>query len=83
MASFGRPISRKTADRLVIELLQRARAYNADPSKPMFIDTLRVFGSYLDPDIDPVGDIDIELTYGRRIKDVAALRAYSRASGRS
>jgi hypothetical protein len=83
MASFGRPISRKTADRLVIELLQRARAYNADPSKPMFIDTLRVFGSYLDPDIDPVGDIDIELAYGRRIKDVAALRAYSRASGRS
>jgi predicted nucleotidyltransferase len=49
----------------------------------MFIDTLRVFGSYLDPHIDPVGDIDIELAYGRRIKDVAALRAYSRASGRS
>jgi len=83
MASFGRPISRKTADRLVIELLRRARAYNADPSKPMFIDTLRVFGSYLDPDIDPVGDVDIELAYGRRIKDQAVLRAYTRASGRS
>ncbi|QOT19506.1 hypothetical protein [Paenarthrobacter sp. YJN-5] len=83
MASFGRPISRKTADRLVVELLGRARAYNADTSKPMFIDTLRVFGSYLDPEVDPVGDVDIELTYGRRITDQAALRAYTRASGRS
>lgn len=83
MASFGRPISRKTANRLVIELLGRARAYNADPSKPMFIDTLRVFGSYLDPDIDPVGDVDVELTYGRRVTDMAVLRAYTRASGRS
>lgn len=82
MASFGRPISRKTADRLVIGLLQRAKAYNADPSKPMFIDTLRVFGSYLDPEIDPIGDVDIELAYGRRITDQAILRAYTRASGR-
>lgn len=83
MASFGKPISRKTADRLVTELLDRARAYNTDFSKPMFIDTLRVFGSYLDPDIDPIGDVDIELAYGRRIKDQAILRAYTKASGRS
>ncbi|MDP9890601.1 hypothetical protein [Pseudarthrobacter enclensis] len=83
MASFGKPISRKTADRLVTELLDRARAYNTDSSKPMFIDTLRVFGSYLDPDIDPIGDVDIELAYGRRIKDQAILRAYTKASGRS
>lgn len=83
MASFGRPISRKTADRLVAELLDRARAYNADPSKPMFVDRLRVFGSYLDPDKDTIGDVDIELTYGRRITDEKALRDYTRASGRS
>jgi len=60
MASFGKPISRKTADRLMSELLERARAYNADPGRPMFIETLRVFGSYLSPEIDPLGDIDIE-----------------------
>lgn len=58
MASFGRPISLKTADRLVIGLLGWARTYNADPSKPMFIDTLRAFGSYLNPDIDPVVDVE-------------------------
>lgn len=83
MASFGKPISRKTADRLVAELLERARAYNADPGRPMFIDTLRVFGSYLSPEIDPLGDVDIELAYGRRITDQQALSAYTRASGRS
>jgi hypothetical protein len=83
MASFGKPISRKTADRLVAELLDRARSYNADPTRPMFIETLRVFGSYLNRDIDPIGDVDIELTYGRRITDRKALAAYNRASGRS
>jgi len=83
MASFGKPISRKTADRLVSELLQRARDYNSDPAKPLFIDSLRVFGSYLNPEIDPLGDVDIELTYGRRITDPKVVSAYARASGRS
>ncbi len=83
MASFGKPISRKTADRLVSELLDRAQAYNADPAKPNFIDALRVFSSYLDPDINPLGDVDIELTYGRRITDPKVLSDYARASGRS
>lgn len=67
MASFGKPISRKTAERLVSGLLERAQTYNADPDKPMFVNTLRVFGSDLSPEIDPIGDVDIELTYGRRI----------------
>lgn len=83
MASFGKPISRKTANRLVSELLERARAYNADPVKPLFLNSLRVFGSYLNPEIDPLGDVDIELTYGRRITDPKVVSAYARASGRS
>ena len=83
MASFGKPISRKAADRLVAELLDRARAYNADPAKPNFIDALRVFGSYLDPQVHLLGDVDIELTYGRRITDPKMLSAYARSSGRS
>lgn len=37
MASSGKPISRKTAERLISGLLERARAYNAVPRKPMFI----------------------------------------------
>lgn len=83
MASFGKPITRKTADRLVSGLLERAHTYNADPDKPLFINTLRVFGSYLSPEIDPIGDVDIELTYGRRITDQKAMSDYTRASGRS
>lgn len=83
MASFGKPVSRKTADRLVTGLVERAHAYNADPGKPLFINTLRVFGSYLSPGIDPLGDVDIELTYGRRITDRQALSDYTRATGRS
>lgn len=83
MASFGKPISRKTADRLVAGLLERARAYNADPAKPHFINTLSVFGSYLDPKADTLGDIDVELTYGRRIADPKQVLDYSRSSGRS
>lgn len=51
MASFGKPISRKTADRLVSGLLERAHAYNADPDKPLFINALKVFGSYLSPEM--------------------------------
>lgn len=83
MASFGKPISRKTADRLVSGLVERAQGYNADTRKPLFINTLRVFGSYLYTDIDPLGDVDIELTYGRRITGQTALADYTRASGRS
>lgn len=83
MASFGKPISRKTADRLVAGVVERAQAYNGDSGKPLFINTLRVFGSYLSPDVDPLGDVDIELTYGRRITGQTALADYTRASGRS
>ncbi|SDQ54136.1 hypothetical protein SAMN04489738_1370 [Pseudarthrobacter chlorophenolicus] len=83
MAGFGKPISRKTADRLIADLLDRAGAYNADPARPLFINTLRVFGSYLDPQTDPFGDVDLELTYGRRITDPKLVADYARASGRS
>lgn len=81
LASFGKPISRKTADRLVSGLLERARTYNADPDKPLFINALRVFGTYLSPDINTLGDVDIELTYGRRITDQKTLSYYTRPAG--
>lgn len=37
---------------------------------------------YLSPEIDPPGDVDIELAYGRRITDQKVLSNYTRASGR-
>lgn len=66
MAGFGKPITRKTADRLVAGVLERARSYNSDPTKPLAITRLRAFGSYLNPRIDPLGDVDIELLTARR-----------------
>ncbi|WP_202129062.1 hypothetical protein [Pseudarthrobacter sp. ATCC 49987] len=83
MASFGKPIARKTADRLLAELIQRARDYNADPGKPMFVRSLTIFGSYLDEAVDPLGDLDVGLSHGSRITDSAVLRRYSKASGRT
>lgn len=82
MASFGKPITRKTADRLLTELIQRARDYNADPGKLMFVRSLTIFGSYLDEAVDPLGDLDVGLTQGQRTTDTDVLRRYSKASGR-
>lgn len=83
MASFGKPITRATADRLLAGLVDRAREYNADPGKPMFIQQLRVFGSYLDDSVQHLGDLDVELSYDRRLTDPKALHDYTSRSGRN
>ena len=59
LASFGKPIGGKTADRLGAVMLDSAREYNADSSKPLFLERLRIFGSYLDTSLDPLGDVDV------------------------
>lgn len=86
-ASFGKPISRATAARLLAEVVERARSYNADPARLLTITEMVVFGSYLDPAIDPLGDLDLTVSTVRR--DTAGERyvdrvlEYARASGRS
>jgi hypothetical protein len=79
----GKPITRKTADRLVAELIERAKAYNADPTKPCFVQRLRIFGSYLDAAVDPLGDVDVELVLGQRTTDPQEILRYGTASGHS
>ncbi|POH72477.1 hypothetical protein [Arthrobacter glacialis] len=83
MASFGRPISRKTAERLVAAIQERARTYNSDLTKPYYVQRLRIFGSYLDKTIDPLGDVDVELIIGQRVTDPEALLRYAAESGRT
>lgn len=83
MASFGKPIRRKTAVQLVAGLLERAREYNADANKPLYVERLRIFGSYLDPQIDPLGDVDVELSFGMRTRDHKTIRAYTRVIGKA
>jgi hypothetical protein len=86
-ASFAKPISRATATGLLAEVIERARSYNADPARLLTITEVVVFGSYLDPDTDRLGDLDLAVSAVRR--DTAGERyvdkvlAYTRASGRS
>ena len=65
-ASFGKPISRATATRLLPEVIDRAHGYNADPSRLLTITEIIVFGSYLDPAADPLGDLDLAISTVRR-----------------
>lgn len=86
-ASLAKPITRSTADRLIEQLVQRARAFNADPSYLVSAGRLTVFGSYLDPTIERLGDVDIELHIYRRPTPpgtdfTTAARDYATNSGR-
>ncbi len=86
-ASFGKPISRATAARLLGQVIDRARAYNADPSRLLTVTEIVAFGSYLDPAADPLGDLDLAVSTVRRDTDgqryVDKVLEYARASGRS
>ena len=86
-ASFGKPVSRSTATRLLGQVIDRARAYNTDPARLLTITEIVVFGSYLDPAVDPLGDLDLAVATTRRDTDgqlyLAKVLEYAKASGRS
>jgi predicted nucleotidyltransferase len=86
-ASFGKPVSRATATRLLAGVIERARTYNADPARLLTITEIVVFGSYLDPATDPLGDLDLAISTVRRDTNgqryVDNVLEYARASGRS
>jgi predicted nucleotidyltransferase len=86
-ASFGKPITRATATRLLDQVIGRARAYNTDPDRLLTITEIVVFGSYLDPAVDPLGDLDLAVATARRETDgqryVDKALEYARASGHS
>ena len=75
-------ITRKTADRLLGEAVARAEAFNADNSRATVIARLRVFGSYLDPDVDRLGDLDLGLDVRfRRVLDRSEAFSYAQRAG--
>ncbi len=82
MASFGSLMTRAAAERLLREVVERARAYNAVPDRPLVIERLRVFGSYLDPSVSKLGDLDIELAFSKKDDSPEAALDYARRSGR-
>lgn len=85
-ASFGKPISRATAARHLTGVVERARVYNADPARLLTVAEITVFGSYLDPTVDGLGDLDLAVSTVRRETNgdryVDRVLAYARASGR-
>ncbi|MCP3420316.1 hypothetical protein [Nocardioides pinisoli] len=81
-ASFLKPITRAKAEALLDGVLHRARAYNDDPDKPLWIDEVTVFGSFLDPEAADLGDLDIHYASSRRYDDQERAVAYARQSGR-
>lgn len=85
-ASYGKPISRVTATRHLAEVIERARVYNADPARLLTIAEIAVFGSFLDPAVDRLGDLDLAVSAVRREtngdRHVDQVLAYARASGR-
>lgn len=85
-ASFGKPISRATAERHLVQVIERAASYNANPSYLLTVKEITVFGSYLDPETDRLGDLDLAVTVVRRETDgerwVDRAQEYASASGR-
>lgn len=88
--SFGRPITRKTAERHLAETVECALVYNADPSHLLDIAELVVFGSYLDPGVTSLGDLDLAVTFTDRLDEgslgpdeqTEIVLRYAHASGR-
>lgn len=86
MASFLKPIARKRAHALLEGVLERAESYNGDEAKPLTVTRIDVFGSYVDPTVDKLGDLDLAVTFEDRVPGWStssdALLGYSRSSGR-
>lgn len=59
------PIKREKATRLLNELIERARAINKDSELLYFVESLKVFGSYLS-DHDILGDLDVGFKLARK-----------------
>jgi hypothetical protein len=87
-ASFGRPITRATAERHLAGVIDRAKRFNADESHLVGITELIVFGSYLDPEVQHLGDLDLGVSFRSRIPDTTGpagrseILRYTEASGR-
>lgn len=81
----ARPLKRATADRMLRELLQRARKINRSSTYCYRVGALIVFGSYLDKSRDRLGDLDVgfvmspRFASGTRESEAAETRSRERA----
>jgi hypothetical protein len=65
LARVGKPLPRVKADTLVADMLARVKAANrvASVRVPLIVE-IHVFGSYLNPEITELGDVDVAFALG-------------------
>ncbi len=68
-ASAAKPITRATAVKALQALIARTKDINADSAYAFRVQQLMVFGSYLDPSVERLGDIDVAYVLVPRTTD--------------
>ncbi len=67
IANASKPISRQKATKLLNELIERAKSINENGELIYFVESIKVFGSYLS-DKDTLGDLDVGVKLSRKHK---------------
>ena len=67
IANASKPISRQKATQLLNELIERAKTINTSDELVYFVESIKVFGSYLS-DKDTLGDLDVGVKLTRKHK---------------
>jgi hypothetical protein len=81
-ATAAKPISRQTADAALAQLLERVDRVNSDGHFLAQIAQVILFGSYLRPEVDRLGDVDVAVELRPKEADRGRLRelSYQRAA---
>jgi len=66
LASAARPFTRAVADRHIAALVERARAINKSQEYLFWVESVAVFGSYLDSSVERLGDLDVAVQLSPR-----------------
>ncbi len=67
LATATEPISREKATQLLNQLVERAKTINSNNELVYFVESIKVFGSYLS-DNDSLGDLDVGVKLTRRLE---------------
>src|SRR5215831_4326642 len=73
-ANAAKPITRATAERALAELLERIERVNRDHCFLARVTRVIVFGSYLRPEVDRLGDVDVAVELEAKEADRQRLR---------
>src|SRR5207244_9199864 len=75
MATAGKPIHRRTADRLLSDFLSRVKQVNEDDHFLYKVTRVVVFGSYLDAQKETLNDLDLAVDLEFKEADMSKRRA--------